>query len=217
MIVDGSPEPSSSSLVERLAREADYVIAADRGAELLHAIGLVPDVFCGDDDSVGGIASAWAHEGAKTDIRFPSEKYATDLALAIDCARHEAARRGAALRLTLTCASGGRPDHALAVLGCLAGAADARPVVVEDGFVCRVMSPAGCARWEVGREDGALGATFSAIPLVEGTVVSEAGMRWGLDRRALPLLSDEGLSNVIEHVGATVACHEGLLAAFLVR
>ena len=217
LVVDGSPEPSSPGLVARLAASSDYVVAADRGAAVCKEAGVTPAMLCGDADSMDAEVLAWAEGVCGAQVRYPSEKYATDLALAMACARHEAARRGAALRLTVTCASGGRPDHALAVLGCLAGAADACPVVVEDGFVCRVMSPAGCARWEVGREDRALGATFSAIPLVEGTVVSEAGMRWGLDHRALPLLSDEGLSNVIEHVGATVACHEGMLAAFLVR
>jgi thiamine pyrophosphokinase len=148
-------------------------------------------------------------------VRYPSEKYATDLELAIDCARHEAARQGKGLALTVTCASGGRPDHALAVMGRLARAADASPRLVEDGFECRVLAPQGTSSWAVGAGEGSLGATFSAIPLAEGTVVSEAGMRWELDRRALPLLSDEGVSNVVECEDARVTCHEGVLAAFV--
>jgi thiamine pyrophosphokinase len=59
--------------------------------------------------------------------------------------------------------------------------------------------------------------TFSAIPLAEGTVVSERGMHWNLDRRPLALLADEGVSNVVEATDACVTCHEGVLAAFLLR
>lgn len=215
LVVDGSPQPSSAGLVARLAQDCDYVIAADRGAAVCQTAGVVPQMFCGDADSLGAEALAWVQQSAATELRYPSEKYATDLALAISCARHEAARRGAALELTVTCCTGGRPDHALGVLGCLARAIDAAPCVVEDGFVCRLLSPEGEDSWEVGLEAGAQGATFSAIPLTEGTVVTERGMHWNLDHRALPLLADEGVSNVIERQDARVICHEGLLAAFL--
>ena len=217
LVVDGSPEPSSAELLRSLAREADYVIAADRGAAACREAGISVDLLCGDADSIDATALAWAQESVATELRYPSEKYATDLALAIDCARHEAARRGMALELTLTCASGGRPDHALAVLGRLAGARDARPRLVEDGFECRVLSPEGAPCWELGAAGAASGMTFSAIPLAEGTVVSERGMHWNLDRRPLAPLADEGVSNVVEATDACVTCHEGVLAAFLLR
>lgn len=215
-MVDGSPEPSSVELVRRLARDADYVIAADRGAEVLLEAGVEPDVFCGDADSASSEVAAWAHGSARTDIRFPSEKYATDLALAIDCARHEAARQGCRPELIVTCASGGRADHQLAVMGLLAKSADASPRIVEDAFECRLLAPTGEATWRVGAE-GAVGMTLSAIPLAEGTVVSERGMRWNLDHKRLQLLDDLGISNVVMGEDAEVTCHEGVLATFLIR
>lgn len=216
LIVDGSPEPSSLELVERLVRASDYVIAADRGAVLLHELGIVPDVFCGDDDSADGASSAWAHEGVRTDIRYPSEKYATDLALAIDCARHEAARREARLELSVTCATGGRLDHQLAVVGLLAQHVDALPRLVEDGYECRFLSPLGRDVWEVGK-DAQVGATFSVLALREGTVVSERGMRWELDHHELALLEDRGVSNIVASADALVTCEEGIVAAYLLR
>ncbi len=212
LVVDGSPEPSSSELVQKLAAEADYVVAADRGAEVLHAAGVRPQVFCGDADSVSPEVAAWAHELAATDIRFPSEKYATDLALAVDCARHEAARRGARLQLTLTCATGGRPDHQLAVLGLLAEHADASPRVVEDGVEYWILSPQGASEWKIEQPE----ATFSAIALREGTVISERGSRWELLEQRMALLGDLGISNVTGADGATVTCHEGVVAVFLI-
>lgn len=212
LVVDGSPEPSSVALVRRLAGESDYVIAADRGANALYGAGVVPDVFCGDADSVSADVAAWARQRASADILYPSEKYETDLGLAIACARHEAARRRQHLVLTLTCASGGRPDHALAVIGALASAADASPRLVEDTFECRVLSPQGTASWHMG---GAVGHTFSAIALREGTVVSERGSKWELNHRAMGLLSDLGISNVVAGDCCEVTCHAGVVAVFL--
>ena len=217
LVVDGSPEPSSPTLVRALAEASDYVVAADRGARACREAGVIPDMLCGDADSLGEETLAWASEVARAQVRYPSEKFATDLALAIDCVRHEAARQGKAPALTLTCASGGRPDHALAVLGCLARAADASPRLVEDGFECRILAPDGTAAWSVGAECGAVGATFSAIPLCEGTVVTERGMHWELGERSLAPFADEGVSNVVERADAEVVCHAGMLATYLIR
>lgn len=215
LIVNGSPEPSSPELVRALALEADYVIAADRGAQSLHDAGMAPDVFCGDADSVSPEVAAWARRGASADILYPTEKYESDLGLAVACARHEADRRKARLALTLTCTSGGRPDHALTVMGSLVKSADARPRVVEDGFECRILSPGSQPTWDV---TGRRGATFSVVALSEGTVVSERGSKWELDHRKVDLLGGWGLtlSNVVAQDACTVTCHSGLAAVFLI-
>lgn len=212
LIVDGSPERSSARLVSQLAASADYVIAADRGADVLFEAGVAPDVFCGDADTVAPEAAAWAREQADSDIRYPQDKYETDLGLALACARHEAARRHARLSLTLTCASGGKPDHALAVMGIVADNADARPRIVEDGFECRILSPEGAEAWDIG---AARGRTFSAIALRDGTVVSERGSKWELDHAQLGLLADTGISNVVAADACRVTCHAGVVAVFL--
>lgn len=215
LVVDGSPTPSSSALVARLAAEADYIVAVDCGAETCRAAVVVPHAYCGDHDSVSESDGAWASENAGRTIAFPSEKYATDLSLAIDCARHEATRQGRTLRLTVTCASGGRPDHALGVVGLLAGAADASPVLVEDSFEMRVIASEGAREWQLGAD--ARGRTFSVVAVAPGTVVSETGMKWCLDKRPLGLLNDLGISNVVEGDRATVSVRSGAVAAFLLR
>ena len=211
LVVDGSPQQSSDDLVARLAADADYVIAADRGAEALWRVGVAPDVFCGDSDSVTPEAAAWARASAKTTIGFPSEKYATDLALAIDCACHEASRRGMSCELTVTCASGGRPDHFFAVVGLLANHAVLSPRLVEDGCEMRVLA-AGPA-WAMGEK--AVGGTFSAVAVADGTVVSERGMQWELDESPMALLDDVGVSNVVVSPCAQVTCHAGAVACWL--
>lgn len=212
LVVDGSPAPSSDALVRALAAQADYVVAADRGAEALMRAGVAPQALVGDSDSCDPAAAAWARSHARHVIAFPEKKYATDLGLALDAARHEAARRGSVAEVTLTCASGGRPDMALAVLCLLARNDDLRPRVAEDDHELRVLAPEGATAWEL--PPGAEGRTFSLVPLTDA-VVSETGMEWDLDHGRLAAGSDEGVSNVVTGAGATVTCHEGVVAAFL--
>lgn len=214
LVVDGSPHSSTPDLVARLAQESQYVIAADRGAEVCHSAGVAPNMLCGDADSIDAETLAWARATVGSEVAFPSEKYATDLALAVDCARHEAARRQAELRLTVTCASGGRPDHALAVLGCLGRSADTKPRLVEDDYECRILSPSGLSQWEI---CAPVGTTVSMIPLTKDAIVSEAGMHWNLSHRSMDLLSDEGVSNVVASEHPVIACHQGLLAVFVLH
>ena len=145
-------------------------------------------------------------------------KYATDLSLALDCARHEAARQSRALSLTLTCASGGRPDHALAVVGLLAelaqeGAACAR--LVEDASELRILAPAGQAEWRLGAD--ACGRTFSAVAVAPNTRIDEKGLKWELADKPMGLLDDLGISNVVVDADACVTCRSGAVAAFLLR
>ena len=215
LVVAGSPGPSSPALLAALADDADYVVCADGGADACRAAGVAPDVFCGDSDSASSEAAAWARGAARTCVSFPSEKYATDLALALDCAQHEASRGARPLALTLTCASGGRPDHALAVIGLLAGSGATAARIVEDGYEMRIVSAAGESCWHLG--PGAVGATFSAVAVAPGTRVDEQGMRWELEDKPMELLGDLGISNVVTSPGAAVACRAGAVAAFLLR
>ena len=215
LIVDGSPEPSSPDLVARLATDADYVIAVDRGAAVCRAAKVVPDLFVGDEDSIDQESVAWVHGCAGRLVKLAVEKDDTDLGVALACAKDEASRRGEVPDITITCAAGGRPDHALAVFGLLARHKEDCPVLVEDGFEMAILSPEGIDCWEFVEEE--VGKTVSVIALEPGTNVSEQGMRWDLDEYDLPLLSDLGVSNRIVGEDAKVWCHEGCVAAFLFR
>ena len=214
LVVAGSPEPSSAELVKRLAQEADYVVAADAGAAALMRAEVAPDAFCGDEDSADASAIVWAREHAADVERYPVEKDDTDLELAIGQARQEAERRGACLRLTVTCASGGRPDHMLAVWGVLARHAFAAPRLVGDDFECHILSREGVPVW---RRPAPVGGTVSAIPLVGDAVVSEQGFRWSLDRERLAPLADRGVSNKVVSDDCAVTCHAGVLAVCVVQ
>lgn len=212
LVVAGSPDPSSAELVAGLAAKADLVVAADRGVRALMEAGIVPDVFCGDQDSAGDDAVAWAASRCSRVVRYPVEKDDTDLELAIGLVREEAEARGCHARLVLTCATGGRPDHMLGVWGVLARNADLGPALAEDGFECRILSPAGEGSWRI---DAPRGSTVSVLSLVGDAVVSERGMRWPLDHEPLAALDDRGVSNRVTGGDVVVTCHEGVVAVLL--
>ena len=222
LLVAGSPAPSSPAFVSRLAAQNDLVLAVDRGADACRSAGVVPGAFCGDADTVSEEGLAWVRDQAsrcegedEMPIRlFPPAKDDTDLSLGFSCARELAAERGEALEVTVTCASAGRMDHALAVFGVLTKNADLAPRLVEDEFECRILAPVGATTWELG--EGALGHHFSFVALADDTCVSEMGLRWELDHFRVDALRDRGISNVVDAPDARVTCHEGVLAAFLI-
>ena len=213
LLVAGSPEPSSPELVAGLAGECDLVVAVDRGAETCRAAGLVPDAFCGDGDTCDSAVLGWVRERAGEQAIFPCEKDDTDLSLAFGLCERLAAERGAASwQPILTCASGGRPDHALGVMGRLAVQAAHAPMLVEDGVQALVLSPGGQALWGLGEQGR--GREFSLVPLVE-SVVSERNMYWELDHERLRALDDRGISNRVTTGFAQVEVHEGVAVGFL--
>lgn len=212
LIVGGSPAPSAAETVLRAAQGCDAVVAVDRGFDALCAAGLACDLFCGDADSVspaGALLVADAERdpaapGSFPVVRYNPHKDDTDLGLAL----REVSSRWPGAAARVTCTSGGQPDHALAVLGILAK----WPMsveVVEDAYEQRILHAGDC--WRLA---GHLAERFSFIPLTPAAEVSECGMRWTLDRAQVPLLSDLGVSNVIDAEDAVITCHAGTISAW---
>jgi len=211
LLVGGSPQPSAPALVARLAQGAGAVVAVDRGLDWCWAAGVRPTLFCGDADTVSPDALAQARAAGVGGDLHPREKDETDLELAFRQARLLAGAQ--APRVTLSCVSGGRPDHALAVFGVLARHVELWPRVVEDGFECRVLGPRGRRSWELPAT--ACGKTFSAIALAPGTELGLEGFAWDYERTELGMLDDRGVSNVVRGASARLRCHGGCVAAFL--
>jgi thiamine pyrophosphokinase len=198
------------------AMNASILVAADRGAEALNAVGILPHVLIGDLDSAD--ADTVAHlEGAGVPIeRYPSDKEATDLALAIDAAIARGATR---LRIAgaLRQAPGGLPrlDHLYGNLSALAGvgkrAIDAR-LVAPDAEVTIVTGPGGSDLI------GTVGDHVSLVPLserVDGTTTN--GLRWALTDASLPWGTTQGVSNELASPCAHVSVASGHLLVALQR
>lgn len=199
---------TSAELLSRLAGECDHVVAVDRGLDALLGAGLSCDVYVGDADTVsdGGRALVDAAVDFEVERHDPYKDY-TDLALALDTIR----RRWPGAELYATCATGGRPDMALSVLGLLAGYTDAPVWIAEDEVTARILH-AG-ESWTIeGHED----STFSIVAIAPNTEVSEHGLEWELDHAPLGLLADTGISNVVRKT-AKIQVHTGTAIAYIYK
>lgn len=197
---------ASADLLRKLAGECDRVVAVDRGLDALLGAGLGCDVYVGDADTVSdaGRALVDAAEAFEVERHDPYKDY-TDLALALDSVR----RRWPGAEVVATCATGGRPDMALSVLGLLAGYEDAPIWIAEDKVVARILR-AG-ESWTI---EGADGKTFSIIAIAPNTEVSEHGLEWELNHSPLGLLADTGISNIVRRT-TIIQVHTGTAVAYL--
>lgn len=199
---------ASPELLCRLAGESDHIVAVDRGLDALLGAGLGCDVYVGDADTVSeaGRALVDAAEAFEVERHNPYKDY-TDLALALDSVRH----RWPGAEVVATCATGGRPDMALSVLGLLAGYEDAPVWIEENEVTARILHQD--ETWTI---EGADGKTFSIIAIAPNTEISEHGLEWELDHSPLGLLADTGISNVVRST-ATIQVHTGTAIAYLLR
>lgn len=206
LVVCGSPEVASPELLCHLAGECDHVVAVDRGLDALLGAGLGCDVYVGDADTVSdaGRALVDAAEAFEVERHDPYKDY-TDLALALDAVR----RRWPGAEVVAACATGGRPDMALSVLGLLAAYKDAPVWIAEDEVTARILHEG--ESWTI---ENATGKTFSIIAIAPNTKVSEHGLEWEIDHASLGLLADTGISNVVRST-ATIQVHTGTAIAYL--
>ena len=208
LVVCGSPVLASPELLCHLAGECDHVVAVDRGLDALLGAGLGCDVYVGDADTVSDEGRALVDAAADFEVeRHNPYKDYTDLALALDSVR----RRWPGAEVVTTCATGGRPDMALSVLGLLAGYVDAPVWIAEDKVVARILH-AG-ESWTI---EDAEGKTFSIIAIAPNTQVSEHGLEWELEHSPLGLLADTGISNIVRST-AEIEVHTGTAIGYLYK
>lgn len=208
LVVCGSPLVASADLLRQLAGECDRIVAVDRGLDALLGAGLSCDVYVGDADTVSdeGRALVDAASDFEVERHNPYKDY-TDLALALDSVR----RRWPGAEVVASCATGGRPDMALSVLGLLAGYTDAPVWIEEDEVTARILHQD--ETWTI---ENAEGKTFSIIAIGPNTEISEHGLEWELDHSPLGLLADTGISNIVRGT-AKIQVHTGTAIAYLYK
>ena len=192
-------EPQSAGGLQELS-PPQLVVAADSGADIARSLGLTPDVIVGDFDSVTPAGAAAAAEQR----RFPTDKNATDLTLALA----EARDRGAT-SITVVGGAGGRLDHFLANVAALAS---------DDLAGVDVDAVMGAARlWVVRRHRTIHGTPGGLVTLLAyggpAIGVRTTGLRWPLAGETLEVGSTRGVSNVFCVPEATVGLDTGTLLA----
>ena len=178
----------------------DAVIAADSGLALAAPLGLIPDLVIGDMDSVPLELLADAEAAGATVERYPQDKDATDLELALDAARVEGATS-----IIVVGGGGGRLDHLLANAA-LIGATRYPPIewYVDDyriSVVTRTHDIVGTA-----------GDLVTLLALGGPATVTAQGLRWALEDEGLMPGSTRGVSNELVDETATVRVAAGRIA-----
>lgn len=206
LLVAGSPEGIGADALRELAAAAAFVVAADSGADRLHAAGIVPDLLVGDMDSINPKTLADADTERTRMVRVSPVKDESDLALALA----EIGRAGFSA-VVVTHALGGRLDHTLAVLGVLASAQALSIEVIDTGERIRFIGIGSVS--EVRLSDLGLcpDDVFSVFALDAGARMSAVGVAYPVVDLPLAPFSDRGLSNVVVTTDASVRASAGRL------
>ena len=185
-----------------LVHQAKLVVAADGGARALRTLGIVPHVVVGDLDSLDAPLLAELEAQQVEVQRYPREKDATDLELALQLA----AERGAT-SIDVLGALGGRWDHTLANIWLLA-----HPSLLGRSVPLHADRQTLSLVRDQARIEGKRGDTVSLLPLtpqVHG--VSTSGLYYPLHDATLAAEQARGVSNVLIDPPGTLRITDGLL------
>jgi len=206
-VLAGGPARVTPQLRRALAG-ADMVMAADGGIVLADALGLLPDLWLGDFDSVTD-EQRRRHAGVPR-LERPRDKDELDLELAI-----QAARQRGADELVLAGVFDGRLDQTLAAL--LIGAR-----LRAEGVAVRLFGGSHECRPLMAGDDAALdlpeGVVFSLLSLEGAAVVDVRGARYQLAGARLPFGVGLGVSNAAagaEPGAPRVRVRQGLVAVVI--
>ena len=113
--------------VADIASSCDLVLAADSGANIAAACGIVPDRIVGDLDSIDPETRAFMESKNVPFEVYPSEKDMTDTEICVKDLPEDA-------EITVVCSFYGRPDHALALMMlAIRERANGRDITLTDG------------------------------------------------------------------------------------
>lgn len=184
---------------------AEFIVAADGGAQSIERCGRQPDVVVGDLDSIEPDLLKRLRAVGVPIEHHPADKDASDAELAI-----ERAQALGAQRIILLGATGGeRLDHELANVLLVAdpryAGLDLR--LARGRNVVRALH--GGATLEL---DAAIGDVVTLLPLAgDAAGVRTSGLRWPLEGETLTFGRSRGLSNEVVAASASVHLEHGTL------
>lgn len=183
---------------ERVAPDS-FIIAADAGIQVCRQKGIVPDVIIGDFDSLG-----YDLEGENV-IKLPKIKDDTDTLAAIRYALNKGYRR-----FVLYGCTGGRISHTLANIQSLSFLANRGAI----GFLvdkCEVIT-ATKGGFHFSSDYSGFLSVFAAE---SGTVVSEEGLKYTIDKQTIATDFPIGVSNEFIGKKACITVHSGTAVVVL--
>lgn len=201
-IVVGGGDLTTTEL-ERIKLEKQYLISADSGTIRLLDAGLVPDLAVGDFDSVGEQDLERIKSSGVLLLRFPKEKAHTDLHHAVQEALHLQATE-----ISIYGALGGaRVDHALANIGLLEWISQrgATGIIYHQKNRIRLLS--GPSHIQLVREGYSYVSLIPVSKQVRG--ITTKGMLYPLVNGTLVRGESRGISNELMQETASIQIAEG--------
>jgi thiamine pyrophosphokinase len=197
IVVFAGGDPPPASVLDGLPNDA-YVIGADSGFDHAQRLGVKVDLLVGDLDSISAAGLVLAEDIEQ----HPTDKNATDLAIALD-----AAARRKPSRVIVVGGAGGRIDHFLANAALLSASeyADLELTWLPGDAVIHVVRD----RIEL---SGSPGDVVTLLPYGgPARGVSTGGLRWPLNDAVLAPGTSLGVSNQMTGTMATVELDDGVL------
>ena len=180
----------------------DLIIAADSGYLSARSVGVVPDVFIGDFDSV-----LKEEICAKKIISLNPVKDKTDTQEAIDYAISEGAKE-----ITILGALGKRTDHTIANIHLLKYAHDlgAKAEILDiDTYIALVTDELSVEK--------KIGCCLSLLPLTDCLGVSVSGVFYPLNNADMPVGNPYGISNEFTDDTAKISVKSGELLVIVTK
>ncbi len=174
-----------------------FVICADKGLELAESLGIIPDLILGDFDSLD-------HQPTGENVMtYPVEKDDTDLMLAVNTALEKGYRK-----FCIYGACGGRLDHMMGNIACLALIADngGSGIIIGDD---EIISMHDSGSFEIPYKDGFSLSLFSYTPKVSGLTIG--GTKYTAENCTLTNSVTLGVSNEITDDLAKISFDDGRL------
>lgn len=191
-------------LLQPLIDQSDLIIAADGGANHCFHLNITPDILLGDLDSISPEALNHCRKAEVAISKYPAEKDATDLEIALDLARDKGAQS-----IVLAGVLGGRWDMSLGNILLAASRKYKALSITLLGTDCsmRILHPA-----QQHQLTSTAGSRVSLLPLNGDALgVDLKGFEYPLTGHTIRSGSSLGISNLILKDRATVQFRQGTL------
>lgn len=211
LVISGSPVGVSADLLRELATRANYIVAADSGAQWAHDAGIELNVVLGDLDSINSRSLTYFRNNKVDFVEFDRHKDATDIELAF---RHLEGQGYSTV--VATNMLGGRIDQTLAAVGCFAKLRGFLPwIIADDVQIVFLQSEGTCSSLRMRQDLLSINREISLVPIGGSATVSAHGVEWELDHEELSPLETRGVSNVVTADCALVRVHQGIIAVMI--
>ncbi|MCR5541943.1 MAG: thiamine diphosphokinase [Ruminococcus sp.] len=196
-VIFAGGDPVKPETVDKTLLESAFVICADKGFALAESLGIEADIVLGDFDSLN-----YTPSGDKV-MCFPPEKDDTDLMLAVNKALEMGAKK-----IVIYGACGGRIDHMIGNIACLALIAEngACGTIVGDNDIISFHMP---SEFSVPYKEGFSLSLFAYSREVKGLSIS--GAKYCVQDCTLTDSVTLGVSNEITSREAKISFTEGRL------